>query len=104
MIISGGTLYGPTCAGGRLGGGTVFAIGIVARVYTNLVNFTANFTFNTASGYEPVATLVLLGNSFYGTTWFGGGILSRHFFLCCHQWFHQWGSTISIHLLIPLYQ
>jgi uncharacterized repeat protein (TIGR03803 family) len=72
LISSGNTLYGPTYAGGSLGGGTVFAISTNGTGYTNLLNL--NFTFNTASGYEPVAGLALAGNTLYGTTWYGGGM------------------------------
>jgi uncharacterized repeat protein (TIGR03803 family) len=72
LISSGNTLYGPTYAGGSLGGGTVFAISTNGTGYTNLLNL--NFTFNTASGYEPQAGLALAGNTLYGTTWYGGGM------------------------------
>jgi uncharacterized repeat protein (TIGR03803 family) len=72
LISSGNTLYGPTYAGGSLNGGTVFAISTNGTGYTNLLNL--NFTFNTASGYEPQAGLALAGNTLYGTTWYGGGM------------------------------
>ena len=70
VIISGGTLYGTTYVGGLLGGGTVFAIGINGQGFTNLVNFNGNVNPNSPT--EPEATVVLFGNSLYGTTWFGG--------------------------------
>jgi len=70
LISSGNILYGPTYFGGSLGGGTVFAISTNGIGYTNLLNL--NFGVNTASGYEPLAGLALVGNTLYGTTWYGG--------------------------------
>ncbi len=72
LISSGNTLYGPTYLGGSLGGGTVFAISTNGTGYTNLLNL--NFGVNTATGYEPLAGLALVGNTLYGTTWYGGGM------------------------------
>ena len=70
VIISGGALYGTTYVGGLLGGGTVFAIGTNGMGFTNLVNFDGNVNPNSPD--EPEATVVLFGNTLYGTTWFGG--------------------------------
>ena len=70
IIISGGTLYGTTYVGGLLGGGTVFAIGTNGMGFTNLVNFDLNVNPNSPA--EPEATVVLFGNTLYGTTWYGG--------------------------------
>jgi uncharacterized repeat protein (TIGR03803 family) len=71
VILSGGTLYGSTYGGGLLGGGTVFALGINGLGFTNLVSFDLNVNPN--SPEEPQASVVLAGNTLYGTTWWGGG-------------------------------
>jgi len=70
VILSGSTLYGSTYGGGLLGGGTVFALGTNGLGFTNLASFDLNVNPN--SPEEPQASVVLLGNTLYGTTWFGG--------------------------------
>jgi uncharacterized repeat protein (TIGR03803 family) len=72
VIVSGGTLYGTTSLGGPQGGGTVFAIGANGMGYTNLLDFYLNFT--PPNGQQPLAPVVLSGNTLYGTTWYGGSV------------------------------
>jgi uncharacterized repeat protein (TIGR03803 family) len=67
LVISGGTLYGTTYAGGKSGNGVVFAVGTNGTHFTNLYSFTGG---NDGSG--PHGGLTLLGNTLYGTTSAGG--------------------------------
>jgi uncharacterized repeat protein (TIGR03803 family) len=67
LILSGNTLYGTTPSGGSSGLGTVFAVQIDGTGFTNLWNFTGGI-----DGSDPVAGLILSGNTLYGTTEFGG--------------------------------
>ena len=67
LILSGNTLYGTANYGGGLGFGTVFAVKTNGTGFTNLHSFTGG-----SDGANPVAELILLGNTLYGTT-VGGG-------------------------------
>jgi uncharacterized repeat protein (TIGR03803 family) len=68
LILSGSTLYGTTLQGGSSGSGTVFAVSTNGTGFTNLYNFTGG-----NDGANPMAGLVLAGNTLYGTTSAGGG-------------------------------
>ena len=74
LILSGNTLYGTAQAGGGAGVGTVFAINVNGTGFTNLHSFAAltgpNFT--NSDGANPYASLVLSGNTLYGTADTGG--------------------------------
>jgi len=73
LILSGNTLYGTTASGGTNGLGAVFRVNTDTTGFTNLYSFTGANTFTGASdGSQPVAGLVLSGNTLYGTTEFGG--------------------------------
>ena len=63
LILSGNTLYGTAAGGGRGGveGGTVF------RVNTDSTDFTNLHSFTYSDGTDPVAGLILSGNTLYGT-------------------------------------
>jgi uncharacterized repeat protein (TIGR03803 family) len=67
LVVSGGALYGTTAYGGSAGYGTVFKINTDGTGFTVLYSFT-----NGADGSEPVADLVLSGNTLYGTAMTGG--------------------------------
>jgi uncharacterized repeat protein (TIGR03803 family) len=67
LVLSGNTLYGTTEYGGTNDSGTVFAIHTDGTGYTNLYSFTGG-----NDGVDPYATLVLSGNTLYGTTYQGG--------------------------------
>ncbi len=71
LVISGGTLYGTTAAGGSSGDGVVFAVGTNGTPFTNLYSFTGG-----NDGAGPRGGLTLLGNTLYGTT-SGGGASSN---------------------------
>ena len=68
VILSGNTLYGTTFGSGTNGCGTIFAINTDGTDFTNLHNF-GGFP---SDGAEPLAGLILSGNTLYGTT-IGGG-------------------------------
>ena len=90
LIVSNNTLYGTASNGGTNGSGTVFAINTDGSGFTDIYSFTAaNLAVNTGLcqggcsnspiyGYEnndganPHASLVLSGNTLYGTTQNGG--------------------------------
>ena len=74
LVLSGNTLYGTTWDGGSFGNGTVFAIGTDGTDFTNLYTFTATDGGNSTNddGSNPQGGLALLGNTLYGTAYFGG--------------------------------
>jgi len=75
LILSGNTLYGTTSAGGVAGVGTVFAVNTNGSGFTNLYNFTDNGGGNdgpNSDGAVPLAGLLLVGNTLYGTANQGG--------------------------------
>ncbi|HZL78481.1 MAG TPA: choice-of-anchor tandem repeat GloVer-containing protein [Candidatus Limnocylindrales bacterium] len=76
LTLSGTTLYGTTSEGGSSGNGTVFKINTDGTGFTTLYSFTAT-TLPEAGGYNndgatPMGSLVLAGNTLYGTTSAGG--------------------------------
>jgi uncharacterized repeat protein (TIGR03803 family) len=75
LILSNNTLYGTTEGGGSSDYGTVFAVTNDGTGFATLHSFTApdpNNNFANADGAEPVAGLVLSGNTLYGTAEWGG--------------------------------
>ena len=68
LILSGSTLYGTTGSGGSGGVGTVFAINTNGAGFTNLHNFV-----RASEGASLNGSLVLSGNTLYGTAPSGGG-------------------------------
>ena len=74
LILSGNTLYGTAGGGGIWGNGTVFAVNTDGSDFTNLYSFSDNgggYGAN-SDGADPVAGLLLLGNTLYGTANQGG--------------------------------
>jgi uncharacterized repeat protein (TIGR03803 family) len=71
LIISGNTLYGAADSGGSWNNGTVFALNTNGTAFTNLYSFTGG-----NDGQNPDGTLVLSGNTLYGTA-SGGGAYSQ---------------------------
>ena len=68
LVLSGGTLYGTTYQGGITNNyGTIFKIGTNGTGYTILRQFT-----NSPDAQQPVAGLVLGGDTLYGTSLVGG--------------------------------
>jgi uncharacterized repeat protein (TIGR03803 family) len=72
MILSGSTLYGTTEEGGAHGYGTVFQIDTSGTGFATLHAFPATLSGTNSEGALPVASLVLSGNTLYGTTSLGG--------------------------------
>jgi uncharacterized repeat protein (TIGR03803 family) len=67
LILSGNTLYGTTLQGGSSDRGTVFALN------TDGSGFETKHSFSGGNdGADPVANLLLAGNTLYGTTSYGG--------------------------------
>jgi uncharacterized repeat protein (TIGR03803 family) len=77
LILSSNTLYGTASGGGSFGNGTVFAINANGTSYKILHSFTTlsppiSQNGTNGDGSEPVAGLILFGNTLYGTTEYGG--------------------------------
>src|SRR5208283_4323734 len=76
LILSGNTLYGTASLGGTNGYGTVFAIKTNGTGFTVLHTFTAlNLVtppYTNSDGAYPLTSLILSGNTLYGTTQLGG--------------------------------
>jgi len=75
LVLSGNTLYGTAPNGGPQGGGTVFAVNTDGTGFTNLHDFTAtslDAPYTNSDGANPVAGLVLSGDTLYGVANGGG--------------------------------
>ncbi len=78
LILSGNTLYGTTSGGGPAGYGTVFRVNTDGTHFTNLFNFnigiydSATGTYAQSTGDMPNPGLLLVSNTLYGTTFYGG--------------------------------
>lgn len=73
LTLSGIMLYGTTTSGGNDNSGSVFGINTNGLDFTNLYSFTQEYSTGNSDGANPVAGLVLAGNTLYGTTEHGGG-------------------------------
>jgi uncharacterized repeat protein (TIGR03803 family) len=76
LFLSGNTLYGTCYSGGVNGSGTVFSLNTSGSNYVILHNFTvlehpAIYLYTNSDGAHPRSTLLLSGNTLYGTA--GGG-------------------------------
>jgi uncharacterized repeat protein (TIGR03803 family) len=67
LILSGNTFYGTAVRGGTSGYGTVFKVKTDGTGFTNMHNFTG-----LSDGANPLAGLILSGNTLYGTASQGG--------------------------------
>jgi uncharacterized repeat protein (TIGR03803 family) len=79
LVISGNTLYGTVLYGGRSGQGSVFAVKTDSTGFTSLHPFTtvtlnASGYYTNSDGAGPLATLVLSGDTLYGTAQAGGNL------------------------------
>ncbi len=81
LILSGDTLYGTTHYGGSSGDGTVFAVRTNGTGFTTLYSFSAatgpdpgtySFSGPNSDGVGPEASLILSGDTLYGTATAGG--------------------------------
>lgn len=74
MILFGDTLYGTTFTGGNSGNGTVFTLKTNGTGFTNLHTFTSFFSYINGDGANPHASLLLSGDTLYGTAQNGGAL------------------------------
>jgi uncharacterized repeat protein (TIGR03803 family) len=74
LILSGNTLYGTASSGGRFGSGALFAVNTNGSGFTNLYSFTATSgsTPTNSDGANPRGSLIVSGNTLYGTAYSGG--------------------------------
>lgn len=72
LVLGGNTLYGTAHIGGVYSNGTIFRVNIDGTGFTNLHNFTAIIGGTNADGAQPFGSLVLAGNTLYGTATGGG--------------------------------
>jgi uncharacterized repeat protein (TIGR03803 family) len=80
LILLGGTLYGTASTGINPGGysgsgnGTVFAVNINGTGFTNVYDFSTDGSpyYTNSDGGMPEGSLILAGNTLYGTTSEGG--------------------------------
>lgn len=73
LILSNNVLYGTASVGGVGAAGAVFLLNLASTQFTTLHSFTALASSGTNThGAFPVAPVMRLGNSLYGTTFSGG--------------------------------
>lgn len=83
LVLSGGTLYGTTAAGGDQvsfggsdGNGTVFAISTNGTSFASVYDFISIFIVSNSISFtgasRPESGVILSGNTLYGTTFYGG--------------------------------
>lgn len=73
LLLSSNVIYGTASAGGSGAAGTVFSLNLLGAQFNTLQNFSALASGGTNTGGAfPVAPVLRLGNSLYGTTFTGG--------------------------------
>jgi uncharacterized repeat protein (TIGR03803 family) len=78
FVLSGNTLYGTAASGGAFGCGTIFRVNTDETHFTNLLSFydgpydSTNDTYPYSIGHLPNPGLLLVSNTLYGTTFYGG--------------------------------
>ena len=74
LVLSGDTLYGTVYEGGPFGYGAVFAVKTDGSSFTNLYNFPARTgpSLTNLDGANPLSGMILVGDTLYGTTSYGG--------------------------------
>ncbi|HEV2691761.1 MAG TPA: choice-of-anchor tandem repeat GloVer-containing protein, partial [Verrucomicrobiae bacterium] len=72
LLLSGGTLYGTADLGGSHGGGTVFSLSTNGTGFKVLHTFAGGILTGSSDGANPLAGVILAGNTLYGTTQHGG--------------------------------
>jgi uncharacterized repeat protein (TIGR03803 family) len=72
LIASGGTLYGTTVDGGDNGTGTVFKLNTDGSGFSTFHSFAATDQQTNSGGANPMAPLILAGDTLYGTAELGG--------------------------------
>ena len=74
LVLSDGTLYGTTSAGGSGGSGTVFSLSTNGSHFTVLKSFSALNANTNRDGAYPMAALIVSNGVLYGTTAYGGAV------------------------------
>lgn len=78
LVLVSNTLYGTSISGGTFGDGTFFRVNPDGTHFTNLLNFTMGTydpdtgLYVESTGSQPNPGLLLVSNTFYGTTFYGG--------------------------------
>ena len=72
LLLSGNTLYGTTAYGGSWAEGTVFKVNTDGTGFTNLHSFSKATNSVNTDGVNPYPSLILSGNTLYGTANRGG--------------------------------
>jgi uncharacterized repeat protein (TIGR01451 family) len=72
LILSGNTLYGTTLGGGISNAGTVFGMKTDGSGFASLHRFNPLVAGTNSDGNEPLAGLLLLNGTLYGTAFLGG--------------------------------
>lgn len=78
FALVGNVLYGSANAGGTNGYGTIFRVNTDGTHFTNLFNFNlggydvGTGTYTNSTGANPNPGLLLISNTLYGTTFYGG--------------------------------
>lgn len=72
LVTDGNTLYGTTFYGGTGGSGTIFRIDTNGSNFTVLKSFSAQSNLTNSDGANPIAGLVLNGDTLYGCAVYGG--------------------------------
>lgn len=76
LTICGDTLFGTTSRGGDSGNGTVFKLKTDGSGFSVLKHFSRviddNFSLTNFDGAQPIAKLIVVGDTLYGTTSIGG--------------------------------
>ncbi|HEU5395862.1 MAG TPA: choice-of-anchor tandem repeat GloVer-containing protein [Verrucomicrobiae bacterium] len=72
LVSTGDTLYGTTLNGGLYGNGTIFSLRTNGMNFANLHDFDLANNYTNSDGIKPVGTLVLSGQTLYGTAQLGG--------------------------------
>ena len=67
LVLGGDTLYGTTIYGAPGGEGTLFKINTNGLGFTNIYSFNTGSFTNIFDGIDPVSSLILSGNTLYGT-------------------------------------
>jgi uncharacterized repeat protein (TIGR03803 family) len=72
LVLSDNVLYGTAAYGGSSGNGTVFRVNTDGTGFKTLHDFGPLNTFANSDGANPFGSLILSGNTLYGTTLAGG--------------------------------
>jgi uncharacterized repeat protein (TIGR03803 family) len=74
LLLSGNTLYGTTYEAGAYGSGTVFSVGTDGSNFVTLHTFAAipGPAYTNSEGGFPLGSLIMSGNTLYGTAQAGG--------------------------------